>query len=166
MDGANKIGYVIDTNGEILHELYEGDKIARSAQSQYNNDMIVNYRAKEPFVKLFTSNLIDICKELSDKELAFIMCLAPFISYKDGILRHNNKPISIPDICKLLDKNYYTYRKILKGLIDKNILIKINYATYAINPNIFLKGQDISKSIVNEFSKNKKSEKLESHEKS
>lgn len=48
MDGANKIGYVVDTNGEILHELYEGDKITKSAQSQY---MIINYKSKEPFVK-------------------------------------------------------------------------------------------------------------------
>ena len=50
-----KVGTVIDEDGLIMGEIYEGDKIVTKNQDDYKHKHIINFQKKEAFVKLFTS---------------------------------------------------------------------------------------------------------------
>jgi hypothetical protein len=158
----NKIGSLVDDYGEILTEIYEGDKIVRESQSEYLNKYITNFNKKELFVKVYKNPIKELWKALSIREYAVATALMPFISYKDGILRDNNVAINIKDISVLLDMDYDAIRKIVPVLEDKLVLRKIKrqsdkYADkeknyYVVNPYLFLCGTDMEKEIVDLFS--------------
>ena len=112
-------------------------------------------------MKIFTDTVIDLFKEMSSKEFAVALAITPFISYKDGILRYNGKIADVRVISEVLQENYETFRRTISSLEEKGILAKVERQsdTYqnktkkciAVNPYIFLKGQDIEKDIVNKF---------------
>jgi DNA-binding MarR family transcriptional regulator len=156
-----RVGYVVGEYGEILNEIYEGDKIVRQEQDEYKKNHIIGFKKKEAFVKVFTNPITALFKELPTKEFAVTMALMPFISYNDGILRYNNKIVDGKAISELLGENYETFKRIIASLIKKNILARIDRPsdTYSnktkkclvVNPFIFLRGQDIEKDIVDLF---------------
>ena len=160
-----RIGTVIDEYGEILNEIYEGDKIIRQEQDKYKKTHIIGFKKKEAFVKVFTNPITTLFKELPTKEFAVTMALMPFISYTDGILRYNGKIVDGKTISNVLGENYETFKRIITSLIKKDILAKVERQsdTYAnktrkclvVNPYIFLRGQDIEKDIVELFSNSK-----------
>ena len=86
-----KVGTIVDEDGVILGGIYEGDKIVTPKQQEYTQKYITNFQKKEAFVKVFTSPIPTLFKELPTKEFAVAMAIMPFISYKDGILKYNNK---------------------------------------------------------------------------
>lgn len=144
-----------------ITEIYEGDKIVHEQQTEYKNTYAINFKKGDAFVKIFTDTVIDLFKEMSSKEFAVALAITPFISYKDGILRHNGKIADVRVISEVLQENYETFRRTISSLEAKGILAKIEKQsdTYqnktkkciAVNPYIFLKGQDIEKDIVNKF---------------
>ena len=128
---------------------------------QNKNTYAINFKKGDAFVKIFTDTVIDLFKEMSSKEFAVALAITPFISYKDGILRYNNKIADVRVISDVLQENYETFRRTISSLEEKGILAKVERQsdTYqnktkkciAVNPYIFLKGQDIEKDIVNKF---------------
>ena len=160
-----RVGTVVGEYGEILNEIYEGDKIVRQEQDEYKKTHYIGFKKKEAFVKVFTNPITDLFKELPTKEFAVAMALMPFISYNDGILRYNGKIADGKTISDALGENYETFKRIITSLIKKNILGKVERQsdTYAnkkkkclvVNPYIFLRGQDIEKDIVDMFSGSK-----------
>ena len=160
-----RVGAVINEYGEILNEIYEGDKIVRQEQNEYKKTHIIGFKKKEAFVKVFTNPITALFKELPTKEFAVTMALMPFISYNDGILRYNNKIVDGKTISDILGENYETFKRIITSLIKKDILKRVERPsdTYAnktkkclvVNPYIFLRGQDIEKEIVSLFSGSK-----------
>lgn len=156
-----QVGYAVSVDGEIMHEIYEGDKIIRPKQDEYKNTHIIGFKKKEAFVKVYTNPITALYKELPTKEFAVAMSLMPFISYGDGILRYNGKIADGKTISNILCENYDTYKRIITSLIKKDILKRIQRPsdTYAnktkkclvVNPYIFLRGQDIEKDIVELF---------------
>lgn len=157
------IAYAVTPDGEIMSELYSGDKIVREAQSSYPINNIIDFNKKEAFVKVFTSPIINLYKTLTTKESAVLLSIIPFISYSDGILRYNGKIITIKDICQILEENYDVYSRTIRSLINKNILAKSEVVSdtntsktkkcIVANPYIFMRGQDISKWTVDLFKK-------------
>lgn len=160
-----KVGTVVDNDGVILNNIYEGDKIVTPKQDEYKNKYAINFKKGDAFVKMFISPLCELYKELSSSECAVVLGTMSFISYKDGILRYDNKILNVKEICELLDANYETFKRTFANLIKKEVFKKIERQSdkYAdktkkcivVNPYIFLRGQDIEKSIVEEFSNTK-----------
>ena len=160
-----RVGTVVSEYGEILSEIYEGDKIVRQQQNDYKQTHIINFQKKEAFVKVFVHPITALFKELPTKEYAVTMALIPFISYNDGILRYNGKIVDGKTISDILGENYETFKRIISSLCKKDILKKVERQsdTYVnktkkclvVNPYIFLRGQDIEKEIVDLFSKSK-----------
>ena len=160
-----RVGTVIGEYGEILNEIYEGDKIVRQEQDEYKNTHIIGFKKKEAFVKVFVHPITALFKELPTKEYAVTMALMPFISYNDGILRYDGKIVDGKTISDVLGENYETFKRIITSLIKKDILGRVERPsdTYAnktkkclvVNPYIFLRGQDIERDIVDMFSGSK-----------
>lgn len=156
-----KVGTVIDEYGVIMGEVYEGDKIVTPNQDDYKHKYVTSFQKKEAFVKLFTSPIETLFKELPTKEFAVAIAIAPFVSYKDGILRYKGKITDIRTISDELNENYDVFRKTISSLISKEILGKVERQsdTYAnktkqclvVNPYLYLRGQDIEKEIVDKF---------------
>lgn len=160
-----KVASVVNDDGVILTELYQGDKILRESQSDYKQKYVTNFKKKELFVKVYINPLEELWNDLSIREYAIASVLMRFISYKDGILRNNGEPINVKDISVLLNMDYDAVRKIIPVLEDKKILAKVKKQSdkYAdkeknyivVNPYLFLRGTDIEKEIVDLFSDSK-----------
>lgn len=156
-----KIGTIVDTDGVIMGELYEGDKIVTKNQDEYKHKYVTNFQKKEAFVKLFINPIETLFKELPTKEFAVAIAISPFVSYKDGILRYNGKIADVRTISDELNENYDVFRKTIASLISKEILGKVERQsdTYAnktkqclvVNPYLYLRGQDIEKEIIDKF---------------
>ena len=156
-----KVGTIVDEDGVILGGIYEGDKIVTPKQQEYTQKYITNFQKKEAFVKVFTSPIPTLFKELPTKEFAVAMAIMPFISYKDGILKYNNKIADVRTISEQLGENYDVFRKTIASLIKKEVLGKVERQsdTYqnktkqciCVNPYIYLRGQDLDKEIKEKF---------------
>ena len=161
-----KVGMVVDEEtGVILTDIYEGDKIIRKSQSDYNNKYVTNFNKKELFVKVNINPLKEMWKELSMREFAVATALIPYISYKDGILRNNGISINLKEISLLLEIDYEAIRKIIpilekKMIIQKTEIQSERYANkmkkcYVVNPYLFLRGTDIEYKILELFHNSK-----------
>ena len=156
-----KVGTIVDEDGVILGGIYEGDKIVRQQQDEYKQTHYIGFKKKEAFVKVFTSPIPTLFKELPTKEFAVAMAIMPFISYKDGILKYNNKIADVRTISEQLGENYDVFRKTIASLIKKEVLGKVERQsdTYqnktkqciCVNPYIYLRGQDLDKEIQEKF---------------
>lgn len=156
-----KVETIVDEDGVILGGIYEGDKIVVPKQQEYQNRYITNFQKKEAFIKVFTSPIPMLFKELPTKEFAVAMAIMPFISYKDGVLRYNNKIVDVKTLSEQLGENYDVFRKTIASLVKKEVLGKIELQsdTYqnktkqciCVNPFIFLRGQDLDKKIHDKF---------------
>lgn len=160
-----RIATVVSDEGEILREIYDGDKIISKKQTEYTNKYITNFLKKEAFVKVYTNPIKQLFKELPTKEFAVAMALMPYISYKDGILKINNKITDVKNIADDLNENYDPFRKVVSALIKKEILGKVERQsdTYqnktkqciCVNPYIFLRGQDVERELAEKFKNSK-----------
>jgi hypothetical protein len=157
----NKVGTVVNDDGLILTEIYEGDKIVRESQNDYTNKYITNFNKKELFVKVYKNPIKELWKELTMREYAVSTALMPYISYKDGILRNDGVAINIKDMSVLLEMDYDAIRKIIPKLEKELVLKKVKrqsdkYADktknyYVVNPYLFMCGTDMEKEIVDIF---------------
>ena len=148
--------------GEVLTEIYPGDKIIKGEQQEYLSTHQRNFKKKEGFVKVYINPIIELYKNLTTKELAVCLGLMPFISYTDGVLRYNNKIVSIKTISELLNEDYDSYRKIIKSLYEKEVIKKIEvtsdiniYKTkkcIVVNPYVFFRGNDVDIRLKELFS--------------
>lgn len=155
------IGTIVDMNGVILGDIYEGDRILHYSQNQYLENNIINFNRKEAFVKVFINPILSLYLALPTKEFSIAMGIMPFISYKDGILRHEGKIADMKTISDILNENYDNFRKHIKNLIQYQVLARIERPSdvdksktrqcLVVNPYIYLRGQDIEKDIVNVF---------------
>lgn len=83
--------YVVDKNtGEITQSLFAGDRIVQSKYDEYNEKYYSNFNKGEIFVKAYINPLLSLNPYLTTREKAVLFEIIPLISYKDGILRHNN----------------------------------------------------------------------------
>jgi len=141
--------YIIDENGEIIDELYEGDKILRinSIEALRNTKNINN---KEEFIKIYTRAIFDIYDTLSAAEGFLLFYLLRYADYNNGILRKNGISLTRKTIIDETGKHEDIISKLLNNLIRKEILMFAHSGkdkrirNYIINPYIFMKGNRVS----------------------
>ncbi len=155
---------VIDDTGEIIMELCEGDRIVTKQQDEHAVEHIINFNKTVPFVKVYLCEHNDLYEELSGTEVITISTLINYISYKDNILRINDKPMKIKDISEVTRKDYDNMKKLISSLEKKEVVKKIKWFDekcnkemncIVVNPFLFFRGRDIKKDIVELFKDSK-----------
>lgn len=158
----NPIEYLVNTEtGEIVQEIYDGDKLRLSRQSQieYLETHIVNFNKDKSFVKIYDDVVPLLEKYLTLAEFRFAICLIPHVSYEDSIIRETkdrySKILNIRDLAEIHGYSYDYAKKTIsalkrKGVIGKhetgsilaNCSQKIN-TVYTVNPFIYFRGSDL-----------------------
>ena len=164
-----KAGYLVSIDGEINATIYEGDsvRIRTEEQKQYTIDYFINYNKGRKFMKFFNDSMDKLLDELTPHEYVFITRLLPYISYKDCVLRKSNGGdlLTMKDIAQITKLEYSAVTKKMSSLCEKGVIglhevgsILPQYygklkKVYTVNPNIFQKGTDINRFVI-EFYKN------------
>jgi hypothetical protein len=158
--------YLIMSNetGEIVGSIGYGDSIRRKEQDEHFKEYDDNFNEGEKFVKIFDKTLSQLIKKLTNGEIAFVIKLLPYISFKDGILRDENKKIlTINNLAEKMELTHEGVRKVLMSLIAKGVLgehrtgcidnPKIINKCITVNPFIFMKGKQMNRTIIGLFEK-------------
>lgn len=161
------IGRVVDEYGEIIDEVYEGDKIVHPKDKKKDSEAKLTFKpeGKGLFGKLYLMPLRTLYNELSYREMATLTVLVTFASYQDCILKVNHKYADAKDLSKELNENYDSFRKVITSLIKKGILQKVERQsdTYqnvtkqclVLNPYICFRGITVNRDVKDMFSKTK-----------
>ena len=141
---------VIDEHGEIVDELYEGDRIIRKSTSEYLSRRI-NIHGNDSFIKVYSKPLFDLADDLTGNESVMLIYLLRYLGY-DCILRFNNgKAITRQFILADTAQSQKTVDRAMRGLIEKGIAGKHKTNEtycYTVNPYIFAKGTGVDKGIA------------------
>lgn len=142
--------------GEIVGQLYEGDRIHRAKSDEYLQGT-VELNKNEPYAKAYLRPMFDLAKALSGAELQMVYFLLPYLSYESGILMHHNgKALNRAYISDMSGLAIKTVDKILQGLHSKQVIGKHSSGReiqFTMNPWLFMKGKRINKTL-HEFYKN------------
>jgi len=144
----------IDTNGLSLSyrepEIKTDEEIAAEQQKEL-------WRDGDEFIKLFTSDLVDIADGLTGTETLVMFAIVPYISYETGMLtvgQSHKRPLRNDDIQTITKKSDTTISGIMTKLVEKKILSRNNVGRsyqYFANPYIFFKGKFINKTLIAMF---------------
>lgn len=142
--------------GEVLGEIYEGDRILRKRSEEYLKST-VEILKDEPYTKIFSRVMFRLASTLTGAELQMTYFLMQYISYASGILMHSNgKPVTRHFIARETGMSERTVDRILQGLKEKQVIGKhVNGRDvhYTVNPWIFMRGNRINRTLY-EFFKN------------
>ena len=165
------MGTVINTDGEIIDHIYDGDSIKHREDDEKKKEFLKKYDPEfnkgESFVKLYDKTLAVLRKHLKPAEFMFAISLAEYISYNDGSLRTgghgNGKFLSMEDLSKEMDIDYNVVRRIMPVLTKKGIVCKyetgcvenpkLKVKGYVCNPWIFMRGVAMNRTIIGLFEK-------------
>lgn len=118
------------------------------------------WRTGDVFIKLFTSDIVDIVDDLTGAEAFALFSIIPYISYETGMLTmgatSNKRPITNADICHVIKKAESNVTIIMDKLVLKRILSRNKVGRsyqYFANPYIFFKGKYINKTLIAMFRK-------------
>ncbi len=163
--------HIVDTKtGEVIDELYEGDKyrIMRRQQIEFYNEHgekirsnTMNYFGQdENFSMLSEFSAKQLADEkLTSTEYRILLIMISNTHYKSGLVAFkNNRPITeewLVNYLKLTDK---TVKNSIKTLVDRGIINKstTNYKTkYFFNPFIQYRGRWINRTLYELFKNTK-----------
>lgn len=162
-NNENESFVIVSTeSGAIVGTMEYGDKITKHKQIEHYEEFDDTFNKGENFVKIFDKSLLLMADKLTNGEIAFVIKLLPYISYKDGILRDEDKKIlSITDLSKKMDLTHEGVRKVVTSLISKGVLgehktgsidnSKILNKCITVNPFIFMKGRQMNRTIIGLF---------------
>ena len=150
---------VYDKTGEIINELYEGDRILRNETIDYlkSRDSI-----DAEFAKLYLKSADMLSRNMEIKEMELRVCLRllPYIRYDTGLIAHvNGEPISRNGIKGIFpDMGDRTIERALDDLCEQDVYIKATRKNrrevyFIVNPYIFMRGAKVNKTLLNLFSK-------------
>ena len=149
------------TTGEILEELYPGDriKIIREEQDQYASTHIMNFNKEKTFVKIYDDVVPLLEKYLTLPEFKFAICLSPHVSYEDCVIRETqnrkSRILGLKDLAEIHKYKYDYLRKIMSALMQKGVIGRHETGSilkdydrkegiiYTVNPYIYFRGSDI-----------------------
>lgn len=164
MDDKRAIANVVDKEtGEIVNDLYPGDKIVR-AESKKSYKKYTNSKKETPeyekwdldnFYRANISELSLLMKELSQTEKAFLFSISPYVSFEDSHLQYRNGvDIGTEDLVKITGMSRATVYRTIDDLISKDVLYKGKNSRsrqYFVNPWLFSKGNRINKVLKTMF---------------
>ena len=140
--------------GEIVGELYEGDRIHRAKSDEYLKST-VELNKDEPYAKAYLRPMFDLAKALSGAELQMVYFLLPYLSYESGILMHHNgKALNRAYISDMSGLSLKTIDKILQKLDAKEVIGKHSsgrMVVFTMNPWLFMKGKRINKTLFESY---------------
>lgn len=160
-----KVASVVNADGEIVTDLYEGDTYKRisAEQKDYMKSYTKNFKGGESFVKLYDEIVPKLIKELTPGEITFVLSLVNHVSYEDCVIRKTNNASSdildSNELAKILNIAPSTVRKYLSTLKTKGIIgvhevgsILPKYygkkqKVITVNPNIYFRGININKTV-------------------
>ena len=152
--------YILNEQGAVLEVLKDnqtyaileqGDRVTRKSSIKHLSDTV---KISCGFVKIN-----DIVVGTFDKELLYCCKLFEYVSYMDGRLTWTNgrNIKNATDISKICGISVTTAKKLLKRLIDEDIIHKHKKEKeersffYTFNPYICLRGSKASRSLYEEF---------------
>ena len=154
------VSYEVDAEtGEILSEIYEGDRIVHKKDE--DETTISGFNKGHRFVKLYAgiSNLRGKGKDkLSDKEFAVTLSLSDFVCYDDCCLREgghsNGKILTQAELAEKLEMQYKNFNNTFRSLRKKMVLGTFHtggdeYIT--VNPWIFTRGTKVNATVAAYF---------------
>lgn len=161
------VAKVIDVEtGEVLDELYSGDKIVHP-QPKPDDDLVKGYNSDKRFVKLF-EGVNELRQYLNNNgEFTTAISLADYICYEDCILRYRGmrkgRILDAKTLSELMDIPYKTLCRHINSLMKKGIIAITKVGNkdnpdelievYVANPNIYLRGCDVNKTALGLFEK-------------
>lgn len=164
MEERKLIAKVIDAEtGEIINDLYEGDKII--SPYQQDNNQIKNYNGDKRFVKLFdgTEELHRLLK--NDGVFSTAIRLSKYVCYDDCVLRtnghKNGNVLDVHELSELMKIPYNTLRKHISVLYKNGVLALCKTGTKGnpdlindciiANPDVFMRGSNVNKTVLSIF---------------
>jgi DNA-binding MarR family transcriptional regulator len=144
---------IIDSDGQIIGQINEGDRILRKESIEY----LENYQVwkLEHFYKGNTAELRKMFQILSTPEKAFLFCMAVYVGYEDCCLKHDNgNELGFDDMIKISGMSRGAVSAAINSLIKKDILYRGRNSRgiqYFINPWLFCKGQRIQNVLKTMF---------------
>lgn len=168
LNGMNVTHIDTDT-GEIICQTEECTEIKDStmsaeekAKKEYEETHVINFNEGKSFVKLFTGGINELRRGTTPTEFVTAISLCEFVCYDDCALRKGGKLnghiLSTKDLSEEMNIPYETLRKIISSLIKKGILAisktgckdkpSISIKTIFVNPNIYMKGQDVNLTAI------------------
>lgn len=143
-------GKLITNDGEVITDLYEGDKVVRGKTIEFL-EQTQEWKI-EHFYKGHIDEITKLNQELNVYEKAFIYSVVPYVGYNDCLLKYNNtadgNPLTFDDMVKITGISRGKLHQTLDDLIKKDIIYKGRNSVglqYFINPWLFCKGQRINK---------------------
>jgi hypothetical protein len=154
-------GTIVSKEGEIIGELYAGDRIIRgkeeikkklSPEDKKNN---LDIWKIEHFYKGNVNEIMLLIKDLSAYEKAFLFSVAPYIGFDDCCIKHaNNKSADFEALISLTGISKGKLSEVINSLRTKDVIYKgLNSkgTQYFVNPWIFCKGSRINKVLKKMF---------------
>lgn len=125
---------------KIYEEITETLDDKTGAIAQYENKRVFKYDAPDQFIMFFTNNMASLNRLDNMEAKVLFAMLNNFITFRNSIDISANTKKKISSMC---DIHRVTLSKAIKGLIDKEVLIKIEDETtgYYLNPFVFGKGK-------------------------
>lgn len=146
-------GNIINNDGVIIGELYEGDTILRKQSKDYLNN--TQEWKIEHFFKGHIDEIEKWMNDLTGNEKIFLFSITPYISYDDCHLQYrNNTDIGTEDLVNITGLSRSVVYETIRTLIKKDILYKGRNSKnrqYFMNPWLFCKGQRINKVLRTMF---------------
>lgn len=155
---------VIDQNGEVVNKIREGDKIVRKETQEHLSRYIDNFNKGKNFVKIYDDMMPILDEKLTANEYKLFMQLIHYVSYKDNILRYENKILDMKDMSELIKSySYDAVRKIVPSLIKKGLIgvhktgcaerPSLILKCYTVNPYVIYRGTTMDRDISGLFEK-------------
>jgi len=170
MNTEEKIATVVsDETGEIIDEIYSGDKIVRMTESKkkkeaYKQQHVLNFNKGVSFVKTFSEAAYILSMMLSPKECQFVMGLNKFISYEDCSIKNgygtDEHFMSLKELSEEMHVEYSRCSRIMTSLISKGVIGKFETGNiidgkreyhFLMNPYICINGSNPEKSVCKHF---------------
>jgi hypothetical protein len=167
------VAYVVNKrSGKTTDYIKEGDKIkhkeTNKKKEEYLRDHEIDFNDGVPFVKLY-KGMNNLRKYLTTGEFTIAVSLADYVSYEDCVIRrgghHNGKILTIKELAEEMEIEYDSLRRTITSLVKKGVLgihktgckdnPKILIKAITVNPYIYNRGKDVSKTALSLFSHTK-----------
>ena len=144
---------IINEEGEIINEIYYGDRIVRKKSIKNFNKIKQKTKMEGDFIVSGQSNGQLLSKLLSNIEISFLRRVCDYMKFNNCMLyKDQTTPIrTIQDFMDITLLSKQSVRKIIKKFVEAHIMFKTNNRKnnyYFINPYIYFKGNKIPDSII------------------
>ena len=155
MEDKSQIADIVNTDGEVINHLYDGDRILRQKSAELLNGQKL-WLPDEPFVKVLRTAQAKLQNELKPVEHKFFNYLTIFVRYGSGLLAHDNgKEVTADWLAEQARVDVRTIYRLLSVLRDKKVIGTFKTGGTVqifMNPYICFVGRYINNTLYEMFS--------------